>query len=459
MATLMRTLRILFQPKKSLRWYQASPTIFRRNIDAVEGFHVTSGSENVPQGRRRLDLTATVNLQVGNGNKPTRHQARKAWIALRRKHPAMASVIQGSKRVYYRMDHQERQAWLDETFVNVPGEHALTPEVLNRYKATSRPTMYFLEDAHMFALRTPHYTMDGLGVFSLLGEYLAELGRIANKEQNACFDEQPSDLASCLEEAVQPTFPSPRQLLRLWRIRRNWLQSYPSIAIKPDKIDYSSISSWKDLQFSNSETKCLLARAKQNGLSLTHVAHAALIIGAMKHGVYPEGSNYTQMIVLNMRGRAADMSSHVKNIASTQHAIWPFTLPVSTCLLDVAEQMKQIYMNAVGDPDLLSLAGPIFIEGMRTIPASSHLFHSSPFVSSCGKLDNVIAPSYGTLYVENVSIMAEISQEDIVAIVWSYKGQLTIRVFYNEGKHSASNIQRYIQLTGEVLKKGFDMTQ
>jgi hypothetical protein len=294
------------------------------------------------------------------------------------------------------MDQHERHTWLDETFVNIPEEHTLTPELLNRYKATSRPTMYFLESTQTFALRTPHFTMDGLGVLCLLSNFLAELGRIATKEENVYFDEKLTDMASCLEEAAQPTFPSPRQLLRLWGIRRKWLRSYPSIGIRPDESDQSSLSSWKDLQFSTSETKFLISQAKLSGLSLTHVVHAALIIGAKEHGGYPELSNYTNVIVVNLRGRAADTSSHVKNIASAQHAIWPFSLPVSTSLLSVAEQLKQIYMGAVGDSDLLPLTGPIFLEGMRTMPTSSHLFHSSPFVSSCGKLDSIIAPWYGS---------------------------------------------------------------
>ncbi|CAI7606753.1 unnamed protein product [Penicillium glandicola] len=431
MATLLRALRILFQPKKSLRWHQANPTLFRRNTNALEGFHAASGSQNVPEGRRRLDLTAIVKLQIDD-KKPTAHHAREAWIALRRKHPAMASVLHGSKRVYHKMDEHERQAWLDETFVTVPGDHMLTPELLNQFKATSRPTMYFLENTQVFALRTPHFTMDGLGAFYLLGDFLTELGGIQPKEESICFNEQPSNLASCLEEATQSTFPSMRQLLRLWRIRRNWLRSYPSIGIKPDKMGSSSVSSWKDLQFSISETKSLTIKAKQNGLSLTHVTHAALIIGAKKHGHNPELSNYTNVIVISLRGRA-DASSHVKNIASAHHAIWPFTLPVTTNFPSVAEQMKQIYVGAVGDSDLLSLSGPIFVEGMRTMPTSSHLFHSSPFVSSVGKLDSLIAQRYGCLYVEDVSVVAETSQEDIVVVVWLYKGKLTIRCFVLDG--------------------------
>jgi hypothetical protein len=458
MATMTRTFRMLFQSRKSLRWYQASPRIFQRNIDALEGFHITGGSHNVPEGRRRLDFTTTVKLQVDKGDKPTAHQAREAWVALRQKHPAMASVIQGTKRIYHRMDQYERQAWLDESFVTVPGDHGLTPELLNQFKTTSRPRIYFLERSHMFVLRTPYYTMDDLGALCLLNDFLTELGRTATKEGNICFGEQPSDRATCLEEATQPTFPSPRQLLRLWKMQRIWYKGYPSIGIKPDEPGCSSVSSWKDLQFSTSETKDLLIRTKQNGLSLTHVAHAALIIGAKEHGHYPEPSNYTNVIVVNLRGRAADTTSQAKNIASAHHAIWPFTLPVTTNFLSVAEEMKQIYVSAVGDPDLLSLAGPIFVDGMRKMPTSSQHFHSSPFVGNFGKLDNLIAPWYGSFSVGQVTIVAETSQEDLVVIMWSYKGKFTIRVHYDEGKYSARNIERYLQLTNEALRKGLGIT-
>ncbi|KAK2755700.1 hypothetical protein FQN54_005850 [Arachnomyces sp. PD_36] len=457
MANLVRALRVLFQTRKSTQWHQTSPSTFQRNIDAVEGFHAASGSHAVRKGRRRLDLTAAVKLRGEGGEHLTTEHARMAWVALRQTHPALASVIQGSKRLYHKMDQQERQIWLEETFVRVPNDEGLTPELLDRFNSTSRPTLYYLERTHMLALRTPHYTMDGLGLLHVFNDLLTELGQVAIKKETNMFNEQPTDLACSLQEAAAVSFPSPRQIGRVLRKRRNWLQSYPSVNIKPDRAScQSSVSSWKDLEFTASETRDCIMRAKQNNLTLTHAIHTALIIGTKEHGHFPELSNYTNVIVMDMRCHVGP-SAHAKNIVSAQHAIWPFTIPVSTDFISTAKKMKQVYLDATQDKDLLSLAGPIFVEGIRMMPTSSHLFHSSPFVSSCGKLDNIIAPSYGNLSVEDVSLVAETSREDIVVVIWSYRGKLTVRVMYNRGFYSESCISRYLQLTDEALRKGLGM--
>jgi hypothetical protein len=452
---MLPAIRLLFQPRKCLRWKQASPTLLQRNIDSLEAFHVISGSHDAPNNRRRLDLTISAKLQEGRF---TAYQAREAWVALRRSHPAMASVIQGPRRIYRRMNQNEQDDWLNETFITIEGDRALTPELLHQFKATSRPTMFFLHHTCTLALRTPHFTMDGLGAFYLLSDFLSELGRTKAVERDVYLTERTSDLAPCLEEATQSTFPSIRQLLRLWKIRRDWLRSYPSIGIKPDRECSSLISSWKDLQFSMSETSSIIRRTKQSGLSLTHTVHAALIMGAREHGSYPDCSNYTNVIVMDMRGRAADTPTFRRNIASAHHAIWPYSLSVTGDLLSLAGKLKQIYVAAARDSDILSLAGPIFVEGMRMMPTSSHIFHSSPFISSIGKLDGVVAPRYGSMLVEDVSIMAETCHADMVVIIWSFKGKLTVRVNYNEGKYTTGNIDRYLQLTKKALMVGLGVT-
>jgi hypothetical protein len=453
MSGLLKIARMFFQSNRSLQWHPVSSTAFQRNIDALEGFHALSGSHQVPVGRRRRDITVSVKLQERSGEKKTAAQVRTAWLAIRRKHPAMASVLQDTKRLYNKADIEELQNWLDETFLTIANDDGLTPELLDGLEATSRPTLYFLEKTHTFALRTPHHTLDGVGAFYLLNDTLKELGKATSEKICPPFYEQPADLSCCLREATKSAFPSLRQLLRLLKIRRTWLQSYPSVRIVPDQIScHTGVSSWTDLQLSEPQTRDLLMQAKKHGLTLTHACHAALVIGAKNHGGFPEDSNYSSVIVMNMRGHGADSSMLERNIASLQHVIWPINLSV-TNFLSTARCMKQLYLDAAQSDDLLPLAESIFLEGMRTTTTSDH-FHSAPFITSFGKFENFIASSYGSLQVEDVSLMVECSREDIVVGVWSYKGKLTLRVMYNKGFYSERSIKRYLCLTKVALLEG-----
>lgn len=445
---------MFFQSGKSLQWQETSPTTFQRNIDPCEAFHALNGTHEVPSGRRRRDITAVAKLR--SGQKVSVQQARTAWISLRRKHPAMASVLKGTKRFYQKSDEKELQSWLEQTLVIIPDDENITPELLDRLEATARPTLYFLVESSTFAIRVPHHTMDTIGVLYLLNDLLREVGRPEHDKSALPFQEQADDLSCGLREATRTQRPSIAQLLRLLKIRQRWVKSYPSIGIIPDQSKcYSGVSSWKDLKFSESMTDDILRGARKFGLTLTHASHAALIVASKVHGGFRESSNYSSVIVINVRNRGTDPSMLERNVASTQHVVWPITVP-ATDFLSTAEQVKQRYVDTIQNKDLMPLGETVFLEGIRTMK-NSERFHSAPFVSSFGKVENFLSSDHGSLRIEDISFVVESSREDILIGIWSYQGRLTIRVMYNMGYHSDESIERYLHTTEQVLSNGLGL--
>ncbi|KAL4993249.1 hypothetical protein BDV10DRAFT_198479 [Aspergillus recurvatus] len=456
MATI-RTARVLLQSRDSVKWRPRDEAVSERNLDAVEAFHLANGSHNVRKGRRRLDITVTVKLRVDLGLNIDVKQARAAWIALRQRHPAIASTVRGSRRVHRKLGTDQMNAWLDHTFVTIADESEVTAELLDSLPAAEMAAMYFLQEANVLALRTPHHLMDALGAIMVLNDFLDELsGMVMGKSSTGdpLRTEQLDDLACSLKEAASLPSASVSQLARLWSIQRRWLRNYPSVGVMPDQQAprSSALAAWRELEYSPILTRELVTTAGKHKTTVAHVVHAGVAFAAKEYGPFTLTRNYNTVIVLDMRRPKGDPPS--KNAISPQHAIWPVSIPVTT-FWNTAELLKQAYQDAERDPDLPALVEPAFAEILQSQdPPSCPTFYSAPIVSSFGKIDDYLGSSYGGFTVEEFSLSAECSGEEIVVAVWSYQGKLRIRVMFNEGYHSPKSIERFVHLVEVALKDG-----
>ncbi|KAL4817037.1 hypothetical protein BDW67DRAFT_190515 [Aspergillus spinulosporus] len=455
MATL-RTARVLLQSKDSVKWRPRDETVSERNLDAVEAFHLANGLHNVREGRRRLDITVTVKLRVDLGLSVDIKQARAAWIALRQRHPTIASTVRGSKRVHQKPGAGQINAWLDQTFVIVAGESEVTAELLDSLPAVETAAMYFLQGANVLALRTPHHLMDTLGAVMVLNDFLEELSEMvmgkSSADDSLC-TERLEELACSLKEAAPLPSASVSQLARFWSIQRRWRRSYPSVGIMPDQpTPRSALASWRDLEYSPLLTRELVTTAGKHKTTVVPVIHAGIAFAAKEYGPFTLTRNYNTVIILDMRRPKEGPSS--KNAISPQHAIWPVSIPVTT-FWQTVELLKQAYLDAESDPDLPALVEPAFAEIFQSqAPPSCPTFYSAPIVNSFGKIDDYLGSSYGGFTVEEFSLSAECSGEEVVVAVWSYQGKLRIRVMFNEGYHSVKSIERYVYLVEVALKDG-----
>ncbi|KAL4781129.1 hypothetical protein BJX76DRAFT_24783 [Aspergillus varians] len=463
MATSFRAARVLLQPRDSVKWRSRDGTVFERNTDAVEDFHFVNGSRNVRSGRRRLQLTLTVKLGADPGQDIAVEHARAAWIALRQRHPAIASSVQGSKRVYQQLEPGQGDTWLNKTFVSIPGQREITPELLDSLPATDMPAMYFLPDSKIVALRTSQHLMDAYGGAIVLNDFLDELSRLIAKDTNTedhyISSERSDNLACSLKEAASLPSASIPQIARLWNVRRRWLRKYPTVGIAADQVSpQSGRSAWSDLEYSPSGTKELVKKARKHKMTVTHVVHAGVAFAAKEYGPFTLTKNYNTVVVVDMRRRFTDKDSTKTNAVSAQHAMWPISVPVTT-FWKTAEALKQTYQDVVSDRDLPALAERVFAEVLQGSPSACPSFYTAPFVGSCGVIDDYLESSYGGLTVDDFSLSAECSGEEVVVAVWSYRGRLRLRAMFNEGYHSAKSIERYLNLTAMALRDGLGVSR
>ncbi|OJJ02068.1 hypothetical protein ASPVEDRAFT_52841 [Aspergillus versicolor CBS 583.65] len=455
MATSLRSARVLLQSKDAVRWRSkdAAATIFERNTDAAEDFYYYSGFQNARNGRRHLDLTVTARLRVDPQADIQPEHARAAWATLQQKNPALASFVHGSKRIYVTLDLEHTKKWLNKTFVVLPDEEEITPELLDSLPATDMPAMHFLPDSMTFALRTPQHLMDALGAVMLMNDFLAEMSRALLGDIDTQ-DDQPVELACSLKEAASLPSASISQRARLWNIRRRWLRSYPTVGVVPDQESpQSGLSSWHDLEYTPAETKEIIAKAKKHKMSVTHVIHAGVAFAAKEYGPFQLTRNYNTIILVDMRRRFTDEPARQRDALSPQHAMWPVSVQV-TSFWKTAEILKNEYQELVKDPDLPALVEPVFAETIPGASSSCPTFHSAPIFGNCGRIDDRLESAYDGFAVDDFSISTECSGEEIVMAVWTYQGKLRIRAMFNEGYHSAKSIEQYMWRTEVALKDG-----
>ncbi|KAL4913901.1 hypothetical protein BDW62DRAFT_220477 [Aspergillus aurantiobrunneus] len=456
--TSFRAARVLLQSRDAVKWRPRDADVLERNTDAVEDFYLHQGSHNVRIGRRRLDLTVMVKLRTDPGFDISVEQTRAAWIALRRRHPAIATYTKGSKRIYQKLQPGQIKRWLNKTLVVIVDQGELTPEVLDSLPAADMPALHFLPRSKVFALRTPQHLMDALGAVMVLNHFLDELSKTAVEPtdmDNDVIEEQPDNLACCLKAAASLPSASIPQRARLWNIRRRWLRNYPSVGIVPDQDgSESGLSSWRELKYSASATKELVAKAKKHKMTVTHVVHAGVAFAAKEYGPFTLTRNYNSVIVVDMRPREA---SSQDTAVSPKHTLWPISVTV-TSFWKTAESVKKAYQDVLSDPDLPALVEPIFAEVFPPSPSACPTFYNAPFVGSCGCIEDCLGPLYRGFTVDDFSLATECSGKEVIVAVWSYQGRLRIRAMFNEGYHSAKSIERYLHLTEVALKNGLGVS-
>ncbi|KAL4937425.1 hypothetical protein BDV06DRAFT_232593 [Aspergillus oleicola] len=460
MAQLVQTARVLLQSKDSVKWRSKDGVVFERNIDAVETFHQANSSNNARNGRRNLDITVSAKLHVGSENDIDVRHVRNAWLALRQRHAALASIVHGSKRIYRRLQPDNVQSWLNQTLVTVAEEDELSPELLDSLPAAETPVIYFLPKSTIFALRTPHYFMDTLGSIMLLNDFLHELSKTTVDATNTedPLDERPEELACSLKEAASLPSASISYFAHLWNLRRRWLRNYPTVGVMPDQESpQSNLSTWRELEYTSSSTKELVAKAKKHKMSVTHVLHAGVAFAAKEYGPFTLTRNYNSFITLDQRRRRADKSTSLSDTVSAQHAMWPVSVRV-TSFWKTAEELKKTYQDVINDPDLPALVEPVFAEVFPSPPSDCPTFNSAPILGSCGRIDKFLESSYDGFIIEDFSLAIECSGEEVLVVAWTYQGELRIRAMFNVGYHSAKSIERYLHLVQKALRDGLGVS-
>ena len=156
-------------------WKQTAANRYERPLDGSEAFFTSIHSLGAQHGRQHWALSTGVKIRTYRAT--FAEDLKVVWIALRYRHPIMATEINDDKLVYQTAEGSELERWLEETFVvhpsNISGAelYGTTPRPLKRVICNVLP------HTQEIVIQGTHAHLDGLGAVTLVDNLLQMLSK------------------------------------------------------------------------------------------------------------------------------------------------------------------------------------------------------------------------------------------------------------------------------------------
>lgn len=266
-----------------------------------------------------------------------------------------------------------------------------------------RATLYLLPNTNEIVLHCRHDILDGIGSFIFFNNLL----QILASPREVSFGDEAKNLSPCFAVAAHLPEANLNQIDKMNSIVKKWVSSFPSLGLASTNLDHlPGPCEFQRLQFSVEDTAKVIAAAKDQAFTPTHVVHAALILAAKQHGDHFDDSTYSSFALFNLRGRCEAPFDSNKHPMATYHTGWPLTVS-PTSLSGTAQQLKKVYTGFLADEDSI----PMLTEYLRVLetvistppPAPS----TEPVVSSLGLVDTRLDDVYGKIKLKDFWLASE----------------------------------------------------
>ncbi|KAH7169873.1 hypothetical protein EDB81DRAFT_908200 [Dactylonectria macrodidyma] len=341
-----------------LTWRQATPGVWQRGIDEIESFYSSMAVIYEDSGRMFFGMTGFLSLSVEFPKDVGRHRAEqdidqaleKAWLTLRYDHPTLtARVIQnGEKTTWIKSytqfsDENDRAAWLKRTFVLVSTGQTGIEWANSDPPAPYVPTLFVVQppaesnDGTLIrrdlVFRSPHDIIDGIGTLIMLNNLIGHASCAFS--QGAAFKLPIFDgsevanltrLGVVIAQKASVIGATDVEVLAL---------PYSKGAIMPGKHQRAALT------LSPEQTTQLLAACKQEGLTPTHLFHAAAAIvdrDLQAPSAEAKRVRYINYILRNERSSLTAPYNTRKHPAGLYHSVSGQSLVLDRDLLEEGKQ-------------------------------------------------------------------------------------------------------------------------
>ncbi|KAJ7621277.1 hypothetical protein FB45DRAFT_928849 [Roridomyces roridus] len=488
------------------------PSLFQRPLAGVE--LVQDLWNRFEKGGQTLFVALNLVLVTPTSEALLREAARRAWIALRHQIPIVATSIDIDENenpiLKYRVPNTHQvDEWAARTLV----VHTQTAVDLYQVHAElgdqkipsadgDQTWMHLILpsspaeiDQIGFIFHTHHSITDGHGSQILVNAYLTEFGQqLGNTGAEVQFrwgeevDRLPPDCFTILNPAEpllikpdsteEPSFGDPVYGTLGAEMQRIGDSMQNVYGFKPRDGDKSAWPAYRhiDLEFSEDESKHLLAYMKEQPHTLTVLAHAALAMVVMSNN--PPSSEFGQyklnnFTLLDVRHRLREPFSSRHGFAGYALSTPIFQVPVSLFLgsdgmalpLDRATLLK--VMEDVGPrykaqrdmpPGYLALAAEVFCQGLKqgyaanlVPPAQCYTFSSDGRGEN--KLDSMFHDKQGRPMFKLARFFTSISRIHPAPFfrLSSWQGVIDLGSDYNENLISREEVEAYLAKWKEFM--------
>ncbi|KAM0438491.1 hypothetical protein ACHAPT_001240 [Fusarium lateritium] len=504
-----------------LVWCQVSPGVWSRIIDEIEKFYASMVVLYEGSGRMFFGMTGHVSLTVAVAESTTQEEAedavdkalRKAWLALRYAHPALAAevtenVATGEWTKTYRQfeDDADKDAWLERSLIHISTGQTGNEWANSDPPAPKVPTMFVLDlpagtddtgastVRRDLVFRSPHDIIDGIGTLMMLNNFITRAAEVYEKGDSFEIPTFDGSESANLSPSYRLAAQVPQELTEEQKKRIQEMRAQKAAVASDPSVEHLALPFKSGpllpgrhqrlaLTLSQEQTKRLLTACKAVGATPTHVFHAAAAM-VMRDVQEPPSETkrvrYINYILRNERASCNEPYNTALHAAAVYHSISGQSLIVDMDLpaagteidpkqrreefLSVLETIKSFYHAVKEDKEHYILTPTLWSFGTPTLPASPRPLpvpppnaHPSVSISSMGRTDAIVAPAIGTFSTRDPWVTGEELGNGLGLFLGTSRGELCLSAAYNDAWHPAEEVNQYLDRCKEVVYWGLSI--
>ena len=453
-----------------MAWAETKPGTHQRPLGDNEKFIKFIGDRAHALGREHWSVTSKATFELTEPleqSKLTRLCC-IAWIALRFKHPSIASTADDETLTYVTPDPGSLRAWAGETFISHTADIS-SDDLIATLTPSKYATAHLVTAESAILLHLPHWRTDGYGALHLLNEYLDQLASTITGGAPSIdvlqWGSETTRLVPSLETALKlPAQANPeveqsaKHYLSTAALFRDAVGVEVSVDVEPKTLPRGTRSA--RLRFTQAETQAVLRACKAKQISLDASVHATC--GAVTYtgaAVTAQDRPYTSTMRFSMRPYMPPPYDGRQGAAGLYTGGYLIQVPAFQSWSENAKQYSTEYRLGV-TPEFLNCRreyGKKALELLSQKPPPPTPLSSEIDISSVGDAEELVAVrhtggnSQRVLEVYDLSIGVETLSRQMYCFLWTFRGQLEFNLVYNEAFHSADQASQLVQRMRKVL--------
>lgn len=416
------------------RWKQVARGQWTRPLDSIEAFFHTTSSGCTTSGvtYNMVHVGATLLEELGHSPRAIE----MAWKSLRYHHPRIACTVEHGTLHYQTPSEEDIQDWILRTLV-VDNSGKSSLELLATLAPLPMGMLLVLPHNREVVFRIPHHHIDGIGAIQFLDSIVDAL---RNPPAQVQFGDEHKNLPESLATILDCGPPTASDTAKAHELTQGFSRGMSLLSLGPrDKTGSCCAVQTEQHVFSVDETATVCARAREAGLTVTHLCHSAMI--QIVHSFTDlEALDYTSFFYINLRGHLAAQNKSPGSPVSLRLTALPGSLSMKQGqgFWELAHDLKKMYMLGKSLEHAV-LHRPIYelIAKAPAPPSNS----ANVSLSSIGVVERHVGRGLADFWIGSSSPSAEVA-----VYVWTFQRRLTFSVWFNAAYHHRSEARDFLQL-------------
>ncbi|KAI1456097.1 hypothetical protein F4805DRAFT_468324 [Annulohypoxylon moriforme] len=437
-----------------------------RPLDCHDKLFQSIAAAGKPLNREHWLLIGVVRLEFPSGTDGEEIRLRKAWTALRLRHPDIAlELLENEKRYEPITSAESLKTWTDSTFCierSVYSADELFSQNLETGRASA--TCHWIPASGEVVIVSSHWRWDGRGQLMMLHEFLNCLGA-QNSEPVPHFGEEGRNLIPTLDTLVG----RPKDIKKEWSDRADELlapfnEGSPSIGLPiiPEAIPGNTQR--LETIISREDTAALLAACRARGLRLTAALHASVVVETARYqqSASSTASHYKSWAAFDLRKYCPKPFDGPLHAPSLRMVALPLSVDAKADWDTLATSIQSFYQQSFAPEhnSLTYVRVPYVEKATKMLETAAPT--TEPNLSNLGVIESYVQKCYGDVRVRNTWLAVQMLSPQLYVHTWSWDGELHLSVCYNEAFYKADFVETWLEklkntlLTNLVLQKDID---